>query len=109
MQTNREKNVFLHIYFIDNCFHFSTFAGNLIATLRTAATVELHENRAILSKDGKRFCIKLLSPATPHFRSYPAPFAGVIKKTLQGYTLLEALCQSATGDVNIRIRVYSLK
>ena len=30
MQTNRVKNVILHTYFIDNCFHFSTFAGNLM-------------------------------------------------------------------------------
>lgn len=80
-----------------------------IWNLCTTATVELHDNKAILAKDGKRFCIELLSPATARFRSYPAQFAGAVKKPLQGYTLLEALCQSVTGDVDIRIRMYSLK
>lgn len=37
------------------------------------------------------------------------PGCPAFRKPLQGYMLLEALCQSATGDVDIRIRMYSLK
>lgn len=75
----------------------------------TAADVVTDGREAILSKDGKSFCIRFITPANVQLKTYPASTCHEGEKSISGITMLEAECRFDKPQEKILVRMSSIR
>lgn len=73
----------------------------------TKATVKVDGNRAYLTRDGKKFYMRILHPSGAVFKTYPAVNTYEGEKNIEGITMLEAECALGSEEGKIVVRMSS--
>ncbi|MGL5787990.1 MAG: heparinase II/III domain-containing protein [Bacteroidales bacterium] len=77
---------------------------------RMLSKAEIHtdDKKAYLTRDGKRFYLKILSPDNASFKSYPAKNNFEIEYPVRGLNILEAVCRFEGEKGKIIIQLSSI-
>ena len=73
----------------------------------TKADVTIDGDKACLTRDGKRFYMKIIAPAQAEFKAYPAKNTFKGEKAISGVTMLEAECSLKNREGKVVVRMSS--
>lgn len=73
----------------------------------TKADVKIAGNKAYLTRNGKHFCMEIISPANASFKTYPAKNTFKGEYPIVGITVIEAECTFNNGKGEVVVRMSS--
>lgn len=96
-----------HCIEIEDKIHLINPQSTISWIMATKASIRIDGKKAYLTRNGKEFCIEILSPSGASFKTYPAKNNFDAEYPVTGINMLEAVCTPAKSHTKVIIQLRS--